>query len=87
MCRILIDHDFDIVKIWLEMAALLVGGRLDPFGIYANPGTQQFRIGHVGGMVLTNLIGSALLILGRLGSALTHIDTVKIPLDGRCGGR
>lgn len=49
------------------MAALLVARLLHPVGMYARPGTPSFRIGRVGGMVLTNfvLIISAVLILRR----------------------
>jgi uncharacterized protein len=50
------------------MGALLIARLLHPFGMYAKPGTLQFRIGRIWGMTLTMIvmIACATLILGRL---------------------
>lgn len=49
------------------MGMLLAARILHPFGMYAKPGSLQFRIGRIGGMVLTIAVTvtSALLILQR----------------------
>jgi uncharacterized membrane protein YecN with MAPEG domain len=49
------------------MGTLLIARLLHPFGMYAKPGTLQFRVGRVGGMMLTIFVmtTSALLILQR----------------------
>jgi uncharacterized protein len=43
-------------RIHMLMGSLLVARLLHPLGIYAKPGTLQFRIGRVGGMVITTLV-------------------------------
>ncbi len=50
------------------MGALLVARLLHPFGMYAKPGTLQFRVGRIWGMTITMIvmISCAMLILGRL---------------------
>jgi uncharacterized membrane protein YecN with MAPEG domain len=50
------------------MGSLLVARFLHPLGIYAKPGTLQFSIGRVGGMVVTIfvMIACALLILRQV---------------------
>ena len=57
-----------VARIHILMGSLLVARLLHPIGIYAKPGTLQFRIGRVGGMVVTTfvMISCALLILSRL---------------------
>ena len=49
------------------MGMLLVARLLHPFGMSAKPGSSQFRLCRVGGMVMTSvvLISSALLLLSR----------------------
>lgn len=49
------------------MGVLLVSRLLHPFGMYARPNSLQFRIGRIGGMILTITVTviSALLILQR----------------------
>jgi uncharacterized protein len=49
------------------MGALLIARFLHLFGIYAKPGTLQFGIGRMGGMIITSLvmIACAMLILVR----------------------
>jgi uncharacterized protein len=58
------------LRVHILMGALLVGRLLHPFGMYATPGTPQFQICRVGGMLITIfvMISSALLILARLRS-------------------
>src|SRR5215470_4455302 len=55
-------------RIHILMGMLLVARLLHPLGMYAKPGSLQFTIGRVGGMVLTTfvMISCALLILSRL---------------------
>jgi uncharacterized membrane protein YecN with MAPEG domain len=55
-------------RIHALMGSLLVARFLHPIGIYAKPGTLQFSIGRVGGMVVTTLvmISCALLILRQV---------------------
>jgi uncharacterized protein len=50
------------------MGSLLVARFLHPLGIYAKPGTLKFRIGRVGGMVITTIVmvSRALLILKQV---------------------
>jgi uncharacterized membrane protein YecN with MAPEG domain len=50
------------------MGSLLVARLLHPFGMYAKPGTLQFRVGRIWGMTITMIvmIACAMLILGRL---------------------
>ena len=50
------------------MGALLVARLLHPFGMYAKPGTLQFRVGRIWGMTITMIvmIACAMLILWRL---------------------
>jgi uncharacterized membrane protein YecN with MAPEG domain len=52
-------------RIHALMGSLLVARCLHPLGMYAKPGTLQFTIGRVGGMVVTAfvMISCALLIL------------------------
>ena len=54
---------------WIHvlMGALLVARLLHPLGMHAKPGTLQFTVGRVGGMVVTTvvMVSCALLILGR----------------------
>ena len=54
-------------RIHVLMGALLIARLLHPLGMHAKPGTLQFSIGRVGGMVVTTLvmIACALLILVR----------------------
>lgn len=49
------------------MGLLLAARILHPFGMYAKPNSLQFRVGRIGGMVLTIAVtvSSALLILQR----------------------
>lgn len=49
------------------MGTLLVSRLLHPFGMYAKPGSLQFRVGRIGGMVLTIAVTviAALLIARR----------------------
>jgi uncharacterized protein len=56
------------MRMHMLMGSLLVARFLHPLGIYAKPGTLQFRIGRVGGMVITTLvmISCALLILRQV---------------------
>lgn len=56
------------LRIHLLMGALLVSRLLHPLGMYAAPGSLQFQIGRVGGIVMTIglLIACALTILLRL---------------------
>ena len=55
------------LRVHLLMAALLVARLLHPLGMYAKPNTLSFRIGRVGGMIITItlLAACALLILSR----------------------
>ena len=55
-------------RIHILMGTLLVARLLHPLGMYAKPGSLQFTIGRVGGMVVTTfvMISCALLILSRL---------------------
>ena len=55
-------------RVHLFMGALLISRLLHPFGMYAKPGTTQFRIGRVLGVTLTLLvlIASAIAILARV---------------------
>jgi uncharacterized protein len=55
-------------RIHMLMGSLLVARFLHPLGIYAKPGTLQFSIGRVGGMVITItvMVSCALLILRRI---------------------
>jgi uncharacterized membrane protein YecN with MAPEG domain len=55
------------LAVHLPMATLLVARLLHPFGMSAPPGSAQFRIGRIGGMVITTfvLIGCALSTLWR----------------------
>jgi hypothetical protein len=50
------------------MGSLLVARFLHPLGIYAKPGTLQFSIGRVGGMVVTTIVmvACALLMLRQV---------------------
>jgi len=50
------------------MAALLIARLLHPIGMYAKPGTLQFRVGRTWGMTITMgvMIACAVLILWRL---------------------
>jgi uncharacterized protein len=50
------------------MGTFLIGRMLHPFGMQAKPGTLQFRIGRVGGMLVTTavMVSCSLLILLRL---------------------
>lgn len=54
-------------KIHTLMGMLLVSRLLHPFGMYAKPNSLQFRIGRIGGMLLTIAVTviAALLILQR----------------------
>jgi uncharacterized membrane protein YecN with MAPEG domain len=52
-------------RIHMLMGSLLVARFLHPLGIYAKPGTLQFSIGRVGGMVIT-MVSCALLILRQV---------------------
>ena len=54
-------------RVHLLMGALLVARLLHPLGMYAAPNHRAFRIGRVGGMVLTLivLITAAVAVLGR----------------------
>ena len=54
-------------KVHQLMGMLLVARLIHPFGMYAKPQTIQFRIGRIGGMVITTtvMIICALLILQR----------------------
>ncbi len=45
-------------RVHLLMAALLVSRLVHPFGMYAKPGTPQFRVGRAGGVVLTSRCSS-----------------------------
>jgi uncharacterized membrane protein YecN with MAPEG domain len=56
------------LRIHLLMGALLLSRLLHPLGMYAAPGSLQFTIGRVGGILLTIglLISCALSILSRL---------------------
>jgi hypothetical protein len=55
------------LQMHLLMGALLLARLLHPLGMYAKPGTFQFNIGRVGGMVITVIVMiGALLILLRL---------------------
>jgi uncharacterized protein len=57
-----------VTQIHMLMGSLLLARFLHPLGIYAKPGTLQFTIGRVGGMVITTLvmISCALLILRQV---------------------
>ena len=54
-------------RVHILMGMLLAARLLHPFGMYAKPGTLQFRMGRIGGMLLTTalLVMCALLILRR----------------------
>jgi uncharacterized membrane protein YecN with MAPEG domain len=56
------------IRVHLLMGTLLVARLLHPLGMDAKPLTWQFRVGRVGGMVVTIglMVSCALLILGRL---------------------
>jgi uncharacterized membrane protein YecN with MAPEG domain len=56
------------LRIHLLMGALVVGRLFHPLGMYAAPNTLQFRVGRIGGMMITIglLVTCALLILSRL---------------------
>ena len=56
------------LTIHLLMAALLLSRVLHPIGMHARPGTLQFTVGRVAGILITIavLIASALLILSRI---------------------
>jgi uncharacterized membrane protein YecN with MAPEG domain len=56
------------LRIHLLMGALLLSRLLHPLGMYAAPNTLQFRVGRVGGILITIvlLISCALAILSRL---------------------
>ena len=56
-----------VLKVHMLMGLLLLSRVLHPLGIYAKPFSLQFRVGRIGGMVLTIavLVTSALLILQR----------------------
>ena len=56
------------LHIHLLMGALVLARLLHPIGMYAAPNTRQFRVGRIGGMIITTslLIVCALLILSRL---------------------
>jgi uncharacterized protein len=60
-------------RVHLLMGALLVARLLHPLGMYAGPQSRQFRIGRVGGMVITIvvLVNAALLVLARFLPSLT----------------
>ena len=55
------------MRIHFLMGALLIARLLHPLGMHAKPGTLQFTVGRVGGMVVTTvvMVSCALLILGR----------------------
>ncbi|MBV9561929.1 MAPEG family protein [Bradyrhizobium sp.] len=55
------------LRVHLLMGGLVLSRLLHPLGMYAAPNQSGFRVGRIGGMVLTIavLITSALLILGR----------------------
>jgi uncharacterized membrane protein YecN with MAPEG domain len=67
MVALLEMSGLEAVKVHTLMGMLLVARLLHPLGMYATPNTLQFRIGRIGGMLLTiaPLIMSALLILRR----------------------
>ncbi len=54
-------------KLHLLLGALLIARFIHPLGMYAKPGTLQFSIGRIGGMVITIgvMINCALLLLSR----------------------
>lgn len=56
------------LRVHLLMGALVLARLLHPLGMYAAPGTLQFRIGRIGGMTITIalLVTCATLILSRL---------------------
>ena len=68
MAAILEMSGLAATRIHALMGSLLVARFLHPLGIYAQPGTLQFRIGRVGGMVVTSLvmIACALFILRQV---------------------
>jgi uncharacterized protein len=68
MAAILEMSGLAAARIHTLMGLLLVARFLHPIGIYAKPGTLQFSIGRVGGMVITTLvmISCALLILRQV---------------------
>jgi uncharacterized membrane protein YecN with MAPEG domain len=65
MVALLESSGLGALKVHGLMATLLAARLLHPLGMYAKPGTLQFSVGRVGGMVLTNfvLIDCAVLIL------------------------
>jgi uncharacterized protein len=67
MCAMLESSGLPAIRVHLLMGALLIARLLHPLGMYAKAGTLQFRLGRVGGMVITILvmISCALLILQR----------------------
>jgi uncharacterized membrane protein YecN with MAPEG domain len=68
MVAILEMSGLPAARVHTLMGSLLVARLLHPLGIYAKPGTLQFSIGRVGGMVITTLvmISCALLILRQV---------------------
>ena len=56
------------MRIHFLMGALLIARLLHPLGMHAKPGSLQFSIGRVGGMVVTSfvMIACALLILKQV---------------------
>ncbi|MBU6457362.1 MAG: MAPEG family protein [Bradyrhizobium sp.] len=60
------------LRVHLLMAALLLARVLHPVGMHASPGSLQFNLGRIGGMVITIIVmvSSALLILSRLSLTL-----------------
>jgi uncharacterized membrane protein YecN with MAPEG domain len=68
MAAILEISGLPAVRVHGLMGALLVARLLHPFGMYAKPGTLQFRVGRIWGMTITMMvmIACAVLILWRL---------------------